>query len=299
MENKNTRRDEKRCLDCEYFFPSGTETGFCLRYPPAQQKYPPTGLSGFPSISPIDWCGEFKAKVGEGETAAPAPVTETAGDLVAKSRLEAVCTEPDEWKAQTWRELAKAYVQQRDNLQGAVTGLLKDRYHYHSLINEIGQMFSPAAWTNDEGMKVRGMLYDKVPGLVRDLVEAFQDSAGTNAWDKLRGAKPNTTTKHSPKPLCHHEPPVIGCSKCMTIGFTVDDDNGHKLDIVALPLHSTEHKDEGKGRPTKPAPKPQPKPCDGVECDWCKECRPQTAKPSPSSCCGGVGCNSCEPGGRG
>ena len=100
---------------------------------------------------------------------------------------------------------------------------------------------------------------------------------------------------------CNHEWPIIGCSKCMNLvayAMPVDPESQVKRYKV---VGDTVQKPSPPPPPSPPTPQLCPN-CLGKGCIACLPDNgplPNTGHKRTSCLCGGVGCSSCEPGGRG
>lgn len=248
MENENENDDPiVHCGECKWWERAWENSahGMCHVNAPAIDG------SRWPETNQTRWCGQGSPK---GRVAAqlvrvdsqaperPPAQPPTAKDQAAEYKIEylTLTRERDEWAqdCRNWRTNAEAAVRERDKALGAnkhLLAALKDtathRDHYLSICRHIGDLFYPASWASAEGVRLSGVICDRVPVLVAELVEKYKAVAGEKEWNKLVGKDP--------------APRVV-------------------IDAVI---------------PSKAEPR---------------------AESRPASClCGGVGCNSCEPQGRG
>ena len=130
-----------------------------------------------------------------------------------------------------------------------------------------------------------GEMLDKIRASLRDYPAAGGDVVVMNEVDRIvREAVEKAEKTSVTRTTCCHKPPVLYCSNCRKITISRNVDGTYRVAINTLGgTESTILNDltkESVKNMTTPAQKVKPVPEDRCFC-------------------GGVGCNSCEPGGRG
>lgn len=126
-----------------------------------------------------------------------------------------------------------------------------------------------------------GEMLDKIRASLRDYPAAGGDVVVMNEVDRIvREAVEKAKKTSVTRTTCCHKPPVLYCSNCRKITISSHAPGVYRV-IYRNTNNSLDPPHHILGREVPPGP--------------------ETVKPVPEDrcLCGGVGCNSCEPGGRG